>query len=1060
MRKKWWIFLWMIAILVGNIGIVHAQQLTIIKRMKYQTVPGPGGRAVEYISYVEHNHHPAICVEPNVSMHFGNDYALGGIPKGLETVFNKMNQFMYFAFEQGSGAGDINYAAAQMYAWSLTGYQPVIKKGPKTNAQVQQRIQEIIGKMRALNQSEIQLTDLTTGNVVAKGTSKKLSFHQAVLGHRYQLTRTIPGFSIKRKVGSLAGEIQGNSFVFTASSSMVQQPQSIHLFSQSNPGKSYSLYGKNLQKLFVYNHEEIADFELEIQAKDFSLQLMKEDKDTKRPQGDVPNFDRAVYQLLNSNREEVGKFYFKQGISNVMTHLIPDQLYYLQEIQAPVGMRLDPKVREIRVSGFEASNLKEGIKKMTVGDEVFVGTLSIQKYIANSEDSDYLKPEEKAEFTAILQKYVQQFGGFEQALAHVNTMSPKEYSVFQTNADGLATSSQLAYGKYVVKQTKASHPEIALFDREIPYEVKKDHQHQTITLSNIQKEYYLRIAKIDATSKRRIQRQGTKFKLTRIQDEQGNPVWEEIGQRVGPIHYSIFETNSKDPVVQPSVWRNLKDDYGILSFPLPLKPGKYRLEELVAPKGFKKWDIQEFELGSFQELQKDNGVPYVLIPIENQQKSAILELKKVWKNWAGSKDVSEKNFQKVEFELRAKKDIENPIDGSIVIQKGELAKNVEGKEVGRFSLNSQGLARIEGLYLGEYELRETKVPKGVIAKRDPISISFLETESLVLNKRITLENEFSKVEVSKLSLGGQEVEGAHLVVTNEDHQVVDEWDSSKSVHKIQGLELGKSYYLEETLAPIGYSFAQIIKFQVKEDGSVSRIKMVDKPLEFKIKKVDEFGHPVKGAKLELLDESKNKLATWTSDGQDWDISSYLQATKSYWIKEVEAPHGYRMQEDLWFEVSKESKKLDLFFMNEAEEFLLKIEKSDRERSSKKLSEATYRVFYSNGEEVKNDQNQPLDLKTNEEGLASIRVPYHPEGFYLKEIEAPEGYEISKNVIPISLKEHQPVVSQSVFVPVQDKKKKSIVTGDFGIQGFCVLFSGSVFVLLYLFWKNFLNSIDR
>ena len=56
-----------------------------------------------------------------------------------------------------------------------------------------------------------------------------------------------------------------------------------------------------------------------------------------------------------------------------------------------------------------------------------------------------------AEFTAILTKYVEHYGSFEEALKHLDKYSKDEYSVFRTESNGHGISGLLAYRKIYCK---------------------------------------------------------------------------------------------------------------------------------------------------------------------------------------------------------------------------------------------------------------------------------------------------------------------------------------------------------------------------------------------------------------------------------------------------------------------------------------------------------------------------------------------------------------------------------------------------------------------------------
>ena len=50
-------------------------------------------------------------------------------------------------------------------------------------------------------------------------------------------------------------------------------------------------------------------------------------------------------------------------------------------------------------------------------------------------------------------------------------------------------------------------------------------------------------------------------------------------------------------------------------------------------------------------------------------------------------------------------------------------------------------------------------------------------------------------------VNGEEVEGAELVVTDENGNEIDRWTSTKEPHHVVGLEEGKKYVLTEITAP-------------------------------------------------------------------------------------------------------------------------------------------------------------------------------------------------------------------------------------------------------------------
>ena len=96
-----------------------------------------------------------------------------------------------------------------------------------------------------------------------------------------------------------------------------------------------------------------------------------------------------------------------------------------------------------------------------------------------------------------------------------------------------------------------------------------------------------------------------------------------------------------------------------------------------------------------------------------------------------------------------------------------------------------------------------------------------------------------KVSVSKQDITDhKELEGAHLQVTDEKGNIVDEWISGKEPHMIQNLFCNHTYTLTETIAPKNYKVAQSINFKVEESGKIQKVVMYDELLPVKVKTGD------------------------------------------------------------------------------------------------------------------------------------------------------------------------------------------------------------------------------
>lgn len=1041
-KKKYVIFFLLSLLFLSYIPLVKAEQLTIVKRMEYKVTPGARGQAQQYISYVTHQGYPAICIEPAVDMHFGNKYQIGSLTSVMADQAKHFSRFMSYAFMNGLGDHHLNYAAAQIYAWYLKGYQPTIVDGPYNHQIVWQRIQDILAKVRQLESSILQLKDISSGQIVAQTTGDKLIFHQAIKGHRYQLTRLLQDFEIKGFSSSIKAWSNKDKLFFDVDETMVKEAKKINVFTTDSKNKNYVLYGQGLQKLAIYKNEEIADFQLEVQAKTYSLQLQKEDKETKRPQGDVHSFDAAKYQLLNKNKEVINTFYLHNGISNLVDGLLPNEAYYLKEISAPIGMRLNKNLHLIYTNEETMLNLKNNIRLEVVQDEVKEGMIVIHKYLGNSEEADFLKPENKSEFTAILKSYVQRYGSFKEALKNIHKMSVKEYSIFTTNEKGIAKSSKLAYGTYVVKQTKAGNKNISLLTKEFIFQVDNDGQLQDYFISNIVQKFYVKLVKIDQKTKQKIQLSPATFKIRRIKDEFGKDINETVCQKIGNKVYDLFQTNAKNEIVIAHAWQNASDNLSELNIPLALKAGVYEVEEIKAPNGFIKSDKFNFYLDKTSLQRKDeNGHTCVLIPVLNTIKTASLHIQKTWQDWLADVDVSQKDFHDVKFRLYAMENIYSPLDGSLVMAKGTIAKNIFGQEIGIIGLNKDGRVQINNLFFGHYQLQEIATSNSYILDTVPKDIILKEQDTEITDYFLTWQNDVTKVEVIKSDLSDKKVIGAHLAIKDEKGVIIDQWISTDKSHRIQGLKRNKNYFLEEIEAPNGYAIALRIPFQVFNDSKIKSLRMVNKSLKVYVHKVDQKGHIVHGAKLLLLNEDRKKIAEWISSDMPWLISKYVKGGKKYFIQEEKTPFGYCQGKEKEIYIPKYVDLINISFINELKKFTVLVEKSDQDNQKYKIKGAIYRLYHTNDEIVRDENKKPIDLITNEKGLAIKKLDYDKTGYYLKEIKAPPGYLIENKKYPIVIKSF----FTTLKVDVSDQKKKPVLTGNKNFYNFLFIIANISFL---------------
>ena len=180
---------------------------------------------------------------------------------------------------------------------------------------------------------------------------------------------------------------------------------------------------------------------------------------------------------------------------------------------------------------------------------------------------------------------------------------------------------------------------------------------------------------------------------------------------------------------------------------------------------------------------------------------------------------------------------------------------------------------------------------------------------------ITLTNTYSEgktIEISKIDVGGNEIGGAILTLTDKNGEVISKWTSVVSENHKVTVKPG-TYTLHEDLSPVGYKVAKDISFDVDIEDKVTvngkkvdQVVMVDEDqtYDIAISKQDITNNKdLPGAKLSLKDTKTNKVVeTWTS-ASEAHVVTVVPST--YELSEVAAPNGYEIAEKITFTVERD-----------------------------------------------------------------------------------------------------------------------------------------------------------
>ncbi len=293
-----------------------------------------------------------------------------------------------------------------------------------------------------------------------------------------------------------------------------------------------------------------------------------------------------------------------------------------------------------------------------------------------------------------------------------------------------------------------------------------------------------------------------------------------------------------------------------------LDPGTYILEEITAPDGYKETESIEFEVVS-----------------QFEEQTVILYNEKITTVVVEKRDFYEDNF----------------VEGAQL-----MVLDADGLIVDAWTSTEEGYV-ITGLVPGTYTLSEINAPEGYQLADDitfEVVSTFDEQVIVFYNKINTIVN------VDKLDIYDNTfVEGAKMLLVNEDSLIVATWETTDTTYTIEGLAPGM-YTLSEITSPDGYVLAtEDVTFEVEyifDEQFVTFYNEKDIVVEF-YKLDSDTEETIVGAKMQLLTTENEILAEWTSSNDPYTYSG-LEIGETYVLRETEAPEGYEMAEDVEFTV--------------------------------------------------------------------------------------------------------------------------------------------------------------
>lgn len=403
---------------------------------------------------------------------------------------------------------------------------------------------------------------------------------------------------------------------------------------------------------------------------------------------------------------------------------------------------------------------------------------------------------------------------------------------------------------------------------------------------------------------------------------------------------------------------------------------KYYLVETKAPDGYTIADPVEFTLNDDGEIVvNDKVVENGQITMKDIQTSVTISKKAI----TGEDSIGGAKLQILDSE------------GKEVVETWETEDKKEKVVTGV-------------LKIGEiYTLHEVTPPAGY-ANADDIKFVLTDKGEIVINDKVesavVMRDAKLQIKVSKKDITDtDELPGAILQILDKaDNSVIAEWTTADKPVIItekdckKPLVAGNTYILHEKTAPDGYAYAKDVEFTVHVDsieGNEQLVTMHDAKNVVVVSKTDLAGtKELPGAKLQILSsDGKTVLESWTSTNEEYKVTKKLKAGESYILREIEAPDGYAIADDVKFTVNKDGSTTKVV-MKDAQTSVT-VSKTDL-TGEKEIAGAKLQILNKNGKVM---EEWTSDGKTHAVTAALVAdVTY-----ILHEVSAPAGYRTAKDI---------------------------------------------------------------
>ena len=797
----------------------------------------------------------------------------------------------------------------------------------------------------------------------------------------------------------------GETYTITTGADGIAILSDIPVYNSENEKIEYTISEKDVPIRYVVPANQTAtltadatvDVTFENILKKFTVEVVKKDIENGIAQGDA-SLAGAVYGIYNG--DELIDTYTTDEYGSFTTHEFEcGENWTIKELTPSEGYLLDSTVYEVGAEE-KKYTIENNAISMTVYETPVMGKISIIKH-SDDGTTGIETPEVGAEFDI----YLKSAGSFENA-----NESERDHLVCDEN--GFAQTKMLPYGIYVVHQTVGWDNTEWVDDFEV--NVCENEEDYFYIINDAVLTSYVKIVKKDA--------------------ETGNII------PVAGIGFKVWNCDTKSYVVQEIKYPAVTaldtfytDETGTLMLPNELVYGNYELHEVQSANGY----VLDSTAVPFTI---DGTVDTVVVEKTNKPQKGKISVQKsgdafasvtvlgpaIWVDEYGVTHTAGSTtytpvFKKTGlagavFEITAAEDIVTT-DGTIRAKKGDV--------VATLTTDANGYAESDLLYLGKYEVKETKAPYGYVqnAVSETVELTYAGQEIEVRDTvNQTFVNDYQEVDITLskfmeydelFGLGENEEYRfvrfglfADEVITATDGSVIPENGMIAEVSLSEDmtakfdaqLPFGR-YYVQEIATDEHYMLngeKYLVNFEYMGQ-EMTTVNIDCGTFENHLKrgnangyKINEDDEPLANALFGLFAVGTE---TFTADTAIKtavsDETGYFEFTEipygEYVICEIQAPDGYIFSDKQYpVTINEDGDTVEITAENEA----ITVEISKQDIYGSELTGAEMQLVNENGEVV----DEWVSDGTNHV------VTELPVGKYvLKEIAAPDGYVIATDI---------------------------------------------------------------